>query len=291
MMKAARFYAAGDVRVEEVSEPTISDDTALLDVEWCGICGSDLHEYIAGPMVIPKQERPHHVTGEHLPVIMGHEFCGRVAQLPNHYSGSMTIGQPVMVDPRIVCRSCGPCKDIGTLYCKHLGFVGLMGWGGGLSEKVAVRLDMCYPLREDIDLRLTALIEPLAVARHAVRVSGFNDFRQLSVLVLGGGPIGQSVAIDLQSMGVGQVIVSEPAEVRRKQVAKLATHVIDARSEDVPARCLELTGGGVDVVFDCAGVPPAMKAAFMALKIAGTYVNVAGWEKPVSDIALKKAHD
>ena len=221
------------------------------------------------------------MTGEHLPVTLGHELCGRVKALPDGYSGSLKVGKPVMVDPRLVCRGCDPCKSTGTVFCERLGFVGLSGRGGGLSETVAVEQAMCYPLDDNVDLSLAALIEPLAVARHAVKTSGFDDFSNLDVLILGGGPIGQSVAIDLKSVGVKQVIVSEPAKTRREQIAKLSDHVIDAMNEDVPARCRELTSGkGIDVVFDCAGVTPAMNAAFTALKIRGSYVNVAGWETP-----------
>jgi threonine dehydrogenase-like Zn-dependent dehydrogenase len=270
-MKAARFYGAGDVRIEDIPRPSIEPDSALIDIEWCGICGSDLHEYIAGPMVVPTKKRPHAVTHEYLPVTMGHEFCGRVRQLPEGYGGSMKVGQPVMVDPRIFCGGCKPCSEFGTVFCQHLGFVGLSGRGGGLSETVAVKLANCYPLRDEVDLRLVALIEPLAVARHCVRRSGTADFSKLNVLILGGGPIGQSVVIDLKAQGVGQVIVSEPTELRLKQVAKLADQVIDAKNEDVPARCAEMTrGNGIDVVFDCAGVAPAMQAAFAALKVRGT---------------------
>lgn len=281
-MRAARFHAAGDIQIEEIPIPQAGTDSVLIDVEWCGICGSDLHEYLTGPIVIARKERPHKLTGEHAPVTMGHEFCGRVRQLPDGYTGGMKLGQPVMVDPRIVCRRCDHCTGVSTNFCKHLGFVGLSGRGGGLSETVAVKLDMCYTLPADVDLRLVALIEPLAVARHAVRSAGFDDFLGVNVLVLGGGPIGQSVVLDLKTQGVGQVIVSEPTELRRKQIRRMADHVVDSGNEDVPKRCQELTGGrGVDLVFDCAGVAPAMAAGFGALSVRGTYMNVAGWSTPV----------
>ena len=287
MMKAARFHAARDIRVEDVPVPDVGAGTVLVDVEWCGICGTDLHEYLVGPFMVPRKERPHRLTREHSPVTMGHEFCGRVSRLPHGYTGTLKIGQPVMVDPRIVCRSCDICTGISNNFCKDLGFVGLSGWGGGLSEAVAVSVDSCYPLPESIDLRLVALIEPLAVARHAVRASDVKDFAKVNVLVLGGGPIGQGVVMDLKAQRVGQVIVSEPTEMRRKQIGKLADQVIDSKTEDVPARCLELTGGkGVDVVFDCAGVVPAMTAGFSALAVRGVYVNVAGWEVPVGLVPL-----
>jgi threonine dehydrogenase-like Zn-dependent dehydrogenase len=284
-MKAARFHGTRDIRIEQIPVPTTTSSHALVDVEWCGICGTDLHEYLAGPVLISPRDEPHALTGAHMPVTMGHEFCGRVRQLPNGYHGSLTVGQSVMVDPRIPCRSCKTCKDISTNFCPRIGFLGLNGQGGGLSETVAVDVKMCYALPEDADLGLAALIEPLSVARHAVRVSGLTDFSNTRVLILGGGPIGQAVALTLKIKGRLQVIVSEPAGLRREQIKHLSDAVIDPITQDIVAECQFLTfESGIDLVFDCAGAPSAMNAAFDALKVRGIYVNVAvAWESPVSD--------
>jgi (R,R)-butanediol dehydrogenase/meso-butanediol dehydrogenase/diacetyl reductase len=145
---------------------------------------------------------------------------------------------------------------------------------------------MCYALPEDVDLGLAALIEPLAVAMHAVRISGFADFHDLNVLILGGGPIGHAVAQTLKVRGTRQVIVSEPALLRRQQIRHLTDAIIDPTTQDVASECRKLThGSGVDMVFDCAGAIPAMNAAFSALKIRGTYINLAvAWSSPVSNV-------
>ena len=299
-MRAAQFHAARDIRLT-TSAPTPTSPSAnrvTIDIEWCGICGSDLHEYLVGPIVIPTSERgAHSITGEVAPITLGHEFCGRVAQLPDGYKGDLKVGAPVMVDPRINCRSCTAClgsssgtnavKGCGgrtSHLCKKWGFIGLSGGGGGLSEQVSVWADMCYALPDTPDiLKNAALIEPLAVARHGVQRTEISDFRDKNVLILGGGPIGVAVVMDLKVLGVKQVIVSEPTETRQKGVAKLVDVVLNPKTEDVPERCRELTEGrGVDVVFDCAGVGPAMMNGMAALKTQGMYMNVAGWETPVS---------
>jgi threonine dehydrogenase-like Zn-dependent dehydrogenase len=220
-----------------------------------------------------------------MPVVMGHEFCGRVRQLPDGYSGELAIEQPVMVDPRISYHTCNICEHISTNFCPRMGFLGLNGHGCGLSETVAVDVNICYALPEDADLGLAALIEPLSVARHAVRVSGLTDFSNTRVLILGGGPICQAVALTLKIEGALQVIVSEPAELRREQIKHIVDAVIDPRVQGVVAGCQRVTcESGIDLVFDCAGIVSAMNAAFEALKIRGIYVNVAvAWQSPVCD--------
>jgi (R,R)-butanediol dehydrogenase/meso-butanediol dehydrogenase/diacetyl reductase len=151
-----------------------------------------------------------------------------------------------------------------------------------LAEKIAVPASVCYPLPETIDLSLAALTEPLAVAVRAVKNSGFQDFSEKSVLILGGGPIGLAVNVVLRTKGARKVYFSEPTEKRRKYNGEVAEGMFDPTSENVGEKCREVTGGeGVDVLFDCAGVERAMKDGFDALRFGGVYVNVAGWVTPV----------
>jgi threonine dehydrogenase-like Zn-dependent dehydrogenase len=100
----------------------------------------DLHEYTIGPLVIPTKDRPSRSTGDQLPVTLGHEFCGHVAQAPENAvsaDGSpIVVGQPVMVDPRLNCRSCFSCKGGETNLCDVWGFLGLSGGGTWLMAAV-----------------------------------------------------------------------------------------------------------------------------------------------------------
>ena len=280
-MKAAQFHGARDVRVASVPKPTPKSDQVLVEIEWCGLCGSDLHEYLAGPLVIPSEGKPHHMTGEVLPVTLGHEFCGKISHAPE--GSALKVGQAVIVDPRLFCARCPQCSKSRTNMCKQWGFLGLSGRGGGLSEMVAVNESMCHVLPDGTDLRFAALIEPLTVARHALKSSGAQSFESLNVLILGGGPVGLAVALDLRVHGVKLVIVSEPSKMRRGQVAKCSDVALNPTAVNIPEECRRLTGGvGADVVFDCAGVMPALKSGMASLRNHGTYVNVAGWETPVS---------
>lgn len=233
--------------------------------------------------MIPHDGHHHSISGSTMPITLGHEFCGRI--LDANDAPSLSVGQAVMVDPRLYCSSCPNCTSSATNACSSWGFRGLSGGGGGLSELVAVDARMCYALPEEVSLREAALIEPLTVAHHALVVSGFDgEFGEKAVLVLGGGPVGIAVMMCLRAQGkVGRLVVSEPTVKRTEQNKEIADVVLDPLNENVGERCRELTGGkGVDVVFDCAGILPGLNQGMDALGFRGVYVNVAGWEKPVS---------
>ncbi|KAF2433141.1 threonine dehydrogenase [Tothia fuscella] len=277
-MKAAQFYGKRDVRVSEVPYPEPKDGQAIVEIEWAGICGSDLHEYIMGAQVIPTKEKPHNFTGASLPITLGHEFCGRIANAPS--DSSLQVGQAVMVDPRLYCSSCHPCHAKTTNACEKWGFLGLSGGGGGFSEAVAVDAKLCYPVPQSM-LDYAALIEPLTVAWHALKVSGIRSYKGKTALIVGGGPVGIALIYVLKQWAVGRVFVSEPTVKRRAQNKELADEVFDPINQKVGELCRFLTGGkGVDVTFDAAGTPPGLIDGMDALKMRGVYVNVAGWEKP-----------
>lgn len=149
-------------------------------------------------------------------------------------------------------------------------------------------------LPSSIPMEIGALIEPLSVAWHAVKVSPFKPGD--SVLVVGGGPIGLAVIQALRAKGAGKIIVSEVSP-RRKQFSTEfgADHVLDPTKVDVVTEVRKLCDGqGVHVGFDAAGVQSGMTAAINALRAHGTLVNIAVWEKPVpifpNDLVFKEKH-
>lgn len=292
-MRAARFHGPLNVRIEDIPiPPPPQPQEVTISPLWGGICGTDLHEYTSGPIATPSRGRPHPLTGDINPVTLGHELCGEVSALPEGYSGPLKVGMNVMVDPRLNCGKCVPCRTGADHVCKTYGFVGLSGacgGGGGFSEKVNVLQHMCYVLPEHVDINEAVLIEPLAVGRHALTASGIggSDWASFDVLVLGGGPIGLAVMYNLRALGVKRVFVSEPTRKRRDMVVNLglacAEDVLDPINQDVPNVIRERTADeGADVVFDCAGVQVAMEAGIDTIKRRGVHVNVAGWDKPVS---------
>ncbi|TFC29813.1 2,3-butanediol dehydrogenase [Cryobacterium sp. TMT2-18-3] len=279
-MKAARFHGQKDVRIENIKEPETRSGTVKIAVAWCGICGTDLHEYLDGPIFISAPGHPHPLSHESLPVTMGHEFSGTIEEVGDGVEG-LTVGDNVVVEPYFVCNECPPCKAGNYHLCEKMGFIGLAGGGGGLSEKVVVDQRWVHPIG-DLPLDEAALIEPLSVAHHAVVRSGAKAG---DVALIGGaGPIGLLTAAILKGIGV-TTIMSELSTARKEKSLSsgAADYVVDPTTENVKARVLELTGGvGADVAFECAGVNIVLDTLLDALRPAGVLVNVSIWGHPAT---------
>ncbi|MGC0238293.1 2,3-butanediol dehydrogenase [Arthrobacter sp. SD76] len=279
-MKAARFHGREDVRIEDIPEPELRPGAVKIDVAWCGICGSDLHEYLEGPIFVPAPGRPHPLSHEEAPVTMGHEFSGTVSEVGDGVDG-LAVGDNVVVEPYFVDGTCDMCQAGSYHLCRQMGFIGLSGGGGGLSETIVVDKRWVHPIG-DIPLDEAALIEPLSVAHHAVERSGVKAGDV--ALVGGSGPIGLLTAAVLKGLGV-TTIVSELSQARKEKATSsgVADHVLDPSREDVPARVLELTNGtGADVAFECAGVNAVLDTMLDAVRPGGVVVNVAIWGAPAT---------
>ena len=169
-IRAARFHGQKNITIDEIPEPGLRPGAVEIEVAWCGICGSDLHEYLEGPIFIPPPGRPHPLSGEELPVTMGHEFSGTVSALGEGVT-DLTVGEGVVVEPYFTCGECDMCRADKYHLCRSMGFIGLSGGGGGLSEKVVVDRRRVHPVG-DVPLDQAALIEPLSVGHHAYVRSG-----------------------------------------------------------------------------------------------------------------------
>ncbi|KAG5726594.1 (R,R)-butanediol dehydrogenase [Termitomyces sp. T112] len=281
--KNARYYGPGDIRVEDIAEPVASNGQVKVKIAWNGICGSDLHAYLS-PIPIYANSVPNELTGETAPVTLGHEFSGTIVALgPGVDQSKWTVGTNVVVEPVISCMkvdTCHACASGSRNLCRKCNFIGICGWGGGLSEFIALDTKYLHVLPQGIPLEIGACIEPLAVAWHAIKRSGFSAGK--SVLILGAGPIGLFILKILRSFDPSATIVmSEPTVLRRQQALKNgATLSLDPLSVDVPEAVTKATGGiGVDIAFDAAGIQASLDTALHSVRPRGTVVNVAVWEK------------
>lgn len=137
----------------------------------------------------------------------------------------------------------------------------------------------CHLLPPEVSYELGALVEPLSVGWHAVEISPYQPLD--TVLVLGGGPIGLAVIQALKARNASKIIVSEISEARKEFAKKFgAHHIVDPVKENVIERVHEINNGaGADVAFDCAGVQIGLDTAMKAIRVRGTVVNIAIWEK------------
>ncbi|KAI9150130.1 putative diacetyl reductase [(R)-acetoin forming] [Paramyrothecium foliicola] len=290
-MKALRFHGQRDIRLDTIPAPKLAPGKVMITPKFCGICGTDLHEYMGGANLIPKPGKPHPITSETYPLTMGHEFSGIVEGVGEGVT-HVKKGDRVCVQPILFDGDCRSCKRGLVNCCDRNGFIGLSGWGGGLSESAVVPEYSVKKLPDNVPLEIGALVEPLSVGWHSVDMSPFQEGD--SALVLGGGPIGLAVVQVLHGRGCNNIIVSEVSSRRREFATEFgAHHTIDPTKEDIVERVKELTGGrGADVGFDAAGVQVALDTAFMALKARGTLVNIAVWENkaqlPMNELVFRE---
>lgn len=279
-MRAVRYYGKEDVRLEEIPAPELMPGTVRIKLGFTGICGSDLHLYFGGPMPpAPSADEPHPLSGETLPVVFGHEFSGTVIE-PGEGVDGFAEGDRVAIEPLMVCGQCWPCRDGDYNLCEKMGFIGIAGRGGGLAEEIVVEERFVHTIGE-LSLKEGALMEPLAVALHAVKHAGAEG---PGVAVVGGaGPIGLLTAAVLKARGY-TVIVSELSDARKKTALStgVADIVVDPSEQDLVAEVRRATDGrGADVAFDAAGVKPVVDALLASLRPGGHLEVVAIHTTPV----------
>lgn len=290
-MKAVRLYGREDLRIDDVAEPGAPEaGWVTVDVGWAGICGSDLHLYQDGPQypATPEEGKPQPVTGTELPVTLGHEFSGTVSAVGEGVEG-VHVGDRVAVMALVSCGECVACVAGKTNLCRKMWGLGLAGLGGGLSAAVNVPAHVAVPVG-DMSLEHAAMIEPLSVATHAVRLADVSDGDV--VVVAGAGPVGIFVSSVATARGA-QVIISEPNAARRKValdtgVAKVGVNPME---EDLAEVVREVSDGRfADVAFDCAGVIPVIHSLVDILRPGGVLQLVAIPTKPLDFEVLPNLH-
>ncbi|MGB2064306.1 Sorbitol dehydrogenase [Marinomonas gallaica] len=280
-MKAARFYDKGDIRIEDIPEPTVEPGTVGIDVAWCGICGTDLHEFMEGPIFIPPCGHPHPISGESAPITMGHEFSGVVYAVGEGVD-DIQVGQQVVVEPYIIADDVPTGPGENYHLSKNMNFIGLGGCGGGLSEKIAVKRRWVHPIANSIPLDQAALIEPLAVGYHAfVR----SDAKAGDIaLVGGGGPIGLLLSAVLKAKGITVILTELSAKRKEKALdTGVADYILDPTEVNVTDEVMKITENrGVDVAFECTSNNKVLDTLVESTKATGAIVIVSIWSHPAT---------
>lgn len=266
-MLAAVLHGPKDIRPEQRLRPELKPGMVLLRVRRAGICGSDLHYFEHGYCAAFVPTRP---------FILGHEFTAEVVALGD---GVDTVGlsERVTANPARSCGFCDVCKAGRPNLCRKVIMLGSASTrpptDGAFAEFVTVRADQCHVLPPEMDDASGAMLEPFAVALHAVKRAGAISGKR--VLVTGGGPIGLLVAMTAKTFGAAPVTLSDLVESRRETARKLGVDAaLDPSARDLAERVGELTGEGFDVVFEASGAKAALRQAFDLVRPGGTIAQI-----------------
>lgn len=281
-MKAVKWFAPRDMRVVEIDKPTPKPFEALIRIESTGVCGSDMHYFSEGR--IGK-------TVITTPIILGHEYAGIVEDAGSDADRSL-IGKRVAVEPGIPCMKCEFCLKGHYNVCPRLQFPGGPPYDGALCEYICVHAAFCFPVPDAVSAMEAAMIEPLAVALHAIDLAHLKPGE--TVAVLGLGPIGLLTAQVARLAGAGKIFGCDlhdyRVEVSHKYGVDLAFNASQDNTAEVIAR--ETNGRGVDVAIDCARSTETPATACRIARPAGrcVLVGISGEENGVFpvDIARRK---
>jgi L-idonate 5-dehydrogenase len=266
-MLAAVLHGAKDIRLEQNAQPELGAGMVLLRVRRAGICGSDLHYFEHGycSSFVPTR-----------PFILGHELTADVAAVGAGVD-TVEVGARVTVNPARSCGFCAYCKGGRPNLCRKIIMLGSASTkpptDGAFAELVTVRADQCHALPTELDDSLGAMLEPFAVARHAVKRAGLISGKR--VLVAGGGPIGLLVAMTARTFGAAPVALSDVVATRRETARTLGADVaLDPSAKDLAEHVREIAGDGFDMFFEASGARPALRQAFDLVRPGGTIVQI-----------------
>ncbi|MCZ7526713.1 MAG: zinc-binding dehydrogenase [Acidimicrobiia bacterium] len=249
-MRAALVTGAGRLELVDVGEPRPAPSCVVVEVRYCGVCGSDVAAYRTGHLLNPA--------------VCGHEWTGTVRAVGPDVTG-LREGDRVVVGVAPPCGRCPECTSGRSATCR-VAFAMLLGRDpaapphGGFARAIAVDAGRVVKADPALTDEEAAQVEPTAIAFRAVRRSGvgLGD----TAVVQGAGPIGLLTLQVARAAGAGTVVVVEPAESRRELALQLGAHVAVPPGEEAARAVLEVTGGvGADVVFECAGAAPLVQTA------------------------------
>ncbi len=270
--------APGVITFQEVKTPRPEAGQVLIKIMKIGICGSDIH----------VNHGKHPFTK--YPVTQGHEVSGVIEELGDDVTG-LQVGQKVTIQPQVVCGTCHPCRHGKYNLCESLKVMGFQTTGMA-SHFFAVDAAKVTKLPDAMSLDHGAMIEPLAVAVHAIRRAG--DVSGLRILVLGAGPIGNLVAQTAKGLGAEQVMITDISDFRLKKAAECGIDFsVNTKNHDLGDAILAHFGpDGADIIIDCAGSNTTMGQAIRYARKGSTILLVAVFDGPATiDLAVMNDHE
>lgn len=260
-MKRASLVEFGSLVIEEVDTPMPGPGQVRVAVNVCGICGTDIHAFQGLHPFISA------------PVVPGHEFSGVIDAIGPAVDG-LSVGQKVTVEPSLVCGECEPCRTGRYNICDNLRVLGCQA-PGAMAEMITVPAEKIVTLREDMSHEQGALIEPTAVAVHALRRADLGRVERM--LVLGSGPIGlQSVQVG-RAWGIPIIVATDIVDEKLAKASELgATHIVNVSQVTLADFFVEEYGkpNPMDLALECVGTEATLLQSIESVKKGGQIVVV-----------------
>ncbi|HQZ13643.1 MAG TPA: alcohol dehydrogenase catalytic domain-containing protein, partial [Devosia sp.] len=311
---AGVMTAPGKLEVQHFPYPQIDDDTLVIKMEMCGICGTDKHTYRGETVQYAGTPAESHTP---FPLLPGHEIVGTVAEIGKNaatgleYTGQrLAVGDRVVMCPDILCGKCWYCRNsFGFPLCENI-----KGYGnafscadaphlmGGWADYIYVRKDaFVFKVPDDLPKEIAVMSELMAVtynldkAKEFYSMSGEGFGSGATVVIQGTGPMGMLHVLKAHLMGAGRIIAFDKSNFRlgiaREFGADHTFNVDETTPEERVARVRELTGGrGADVIVECTGVAEAIPEGLRMGRRGATYL-VAGVFADVGDVAINPHRD
>jgi len=259
-MRAVRWHARNDVRLDEVPLPEPGDADVLIRIEVVGICGTDVDEVLHGPITVPVT--PHPVSGRSAPITLGHEMVGIVERAGP--GAGVAVGARVAPWPSQPCGTCPDCATGHANRCVNQAALG-MAADGGMADFLVAAGTACVPVGPGVALERAVLVEPFAVALHGIHQV---DVAGARVAVVGVGSLGLCVIEALAVAGPAEIVA-----VSRAAAARVAAVEAGATVALTPDRA---AGIDADIVFETAGAAAAIAGSFAAVRRGGRIVVLGG---------------
>lgn len=271
-MQASLYQGNRKLTISKCVEVPPKKSEVKIKISYCGICGTDLHIY-HGNMD----------SRVNIPHIMGHECSGVVSEIGEEVK-DVKIGDKVVVRPLRSCGKCAACLAGDSHICYNLDFLGIET-NGAMQSYWTVPAETIHKIPDNMSLKYGALIEPLAVVCHDVRISGLVKGEK--VVIIGGGPIGILAALVAKNVGA-DVLISEINEYRVNFAKKLGLNTINPKELDIEEYVNEWTGGaGADVVFEVSASKAGASIMTKLLRARGRIVAIGIYSNP-PEVDLKQ---
>lgn len=267
-----------EIIFKEVDVPQVGEHQVLVKIMNIGICGSDIHVY----------HGVHPFTS--YPVTQGHEVSGEITELGKNVT-EFYVGQKVTIEPQVYCGECYPCRHGKYNLCEELKVMGFQTTGTA-SEYFAVDASKVTPIPQEMSFEEGAMIEPLAVAVHAVKQMG--NVQGMNIVVIGAGPIGNLVAQTAKGMGAAKVMITDVSDLRLEKAKECGIDVcINTKDRDFGEAMVKTFGPDkADVIYDCAGNNITMGQAIKHARKGSVIVLVAVFAGMATvDLAVANDHE